>query len=180
MYLLSLIAKLCVKTNTCSICIKSSLTSSSFFSLSSVRSRVGKMRFYREEQFSYKWDKFRFDLVGFLCKEISLTFPTVTMGTQSQITSWGTFPQHGPDPGRLERYLTKLTVCPKGCFSWRVIWPYSLVWPLSHICPVNTYARVTIITVSLLVEALSNHSWIPTDGQGLSFLLNKTKHEQGI
>lgn len=183
MYLLSLIATLCVKTSTCSTCIKSSLLSSSFFPLSSVRSGGGKIRFYGEEQFSSKWHEFRLDFLGFLCKEIPLTFSTVPTGTESQMSLWGTFSQHGPDPSRLERYLTikpdTANIMPQNCFSWRVIWPYSLVWACL-ICPVNTYRSVMIITASSPVEALSIHSWIPTDGQVLSFLMNMTKHKHGI
>lgn len=93
---------------------------SSFFSLSSVRSEVDKMRFYREEQFSHIWDEFRLDLWTLSKKENPLTFHTVTMGTQRQVSSWDTFPQHGPDPHTLQRHPTikpdKANIMPKKLF----------------------------------------------------------------
>lgn len=120
MYLLLLTAALCAKTSTCSICIKSSLLSSSLFPLSSVRSGGGKIKFYGEEWFSSKWDEFRLNLLDFLCEEIPSTSSTVPTGTESQMSLWGTFLQHGPDPGRLERYLTikpdKANIMPKKLF----------------------------------------------------------------
>lgn len=163
MYLLLVIAKLYVKTNTCSICIKLSLRSSSFL-LSLVRSGVGKIRFYREEQFLYKWVYVRSSC--FPCKEIPLIIPTVTMGTQNKINSWGVFPQHWPTTGRPERYLTikhdKANIMPKKLLLWKAVIKnclmkqYGLIsWfkPFSLMCPMNPYAEY------LLMDGCSRFWW---------------------